>query len=127
LTPEQAAQLCLLLSFSLELTRRFLQHARPYRAIVHDLAGLQRNVSCILVVVVQIVNSLQVVTLEQPRMGSTDWSVAQASDSSWCCRVIFQEFLTPIGSLGEVPQKFKSAATPIIFFLYCIAVKHCVE
>jgi hypothetical protein len=39
----------------------------------------------------------------------------------------FSRVLTPTGSLGELLQKFKSAATFIIVFLHCIAVKHCVE
>jgi hypothetical protein len=32
-----------------ELIFAAVQHARPYRALVHDIAGLQRNVSFILV------------------------------------------------------------------------------
>ena len=32
-----------------ELIFAAVQHARPYRALVHDIAGLQRNVGFILV------------------------------------------------------------------------------
>ncbi len=60
-----------------QLTCRAIQHARPYRALVHDVAALQRNVSCMPLLAVFTVMSHQVVALEEPRNGSKDWSVVQ--------------------------------------------------
>ena len=54
------------------------QHSRPYRPLVHDLVGLQRNVSCALVYAACGVTVGKVVALEEPRLGSKDWSVVQA-------------------------------------------------
>ncbi len=69
------------ITFLCELTCDSAQHARPYRALVHDLVGLQRNVSNVPEFVELMVMLRQVVALEEPRMGSKEWSVVQACAS----------------------------------------------
>ena len=72
-----------------ELTCSLLQHARPYRALVHDLVGLQRNVSAVPAFAVFVFMPRQVVALEEPRIGSKDWGVVQASVPSLLSTSLF--------------------------------------